>query len=59
MKSNQYTILVAEPWDFVGPHDRNINGRIVKFISLSCIVFKSNDIIHFKNDSGDTLCFTS
>ncbi|EKR64987.1 hypothetical protein LEP1GSC036_2294 [Leptospira weilii str. 2006001853] len=60
MKEKEYYILVAEPWDFVGPDGKNIiKGKILKIIDDDCILFKTNHKLRIKDVEGDVLVLSS
>lgn len=54
MQEKKYFISVGEPWDFDSPDGQNIiNGRIIKVLSSTCLIFKANYILDFKGVIGD------
>lgn len=56
MSVKNYFISVGEPWDFESPDGKNvIKGTILKELSPTCIVFKTNHILNFEGFEGDIL----
>lgn len=60
MVSEKYKITVSEPWDFEGPTGLNlIVGVIVKILSSTCLIFKSDHLIKFDNNEGQIFLLKS
>jgi len=56
MSKNNYYISVGEPWDFNSPDGENIiRGIILKIISATCLVFRTNYHLDFEGVKGDKL----
>ncbi|MCR8640340.1 hypothetical protein [Leptospira interrogans] len=56
MKEKSYYISVGEPWDFVGPDGKNlINGKVLKKISPTCLVFKTNYLLEYEGSKSNIL----
>lgn len=54
MQQKQYFLSVGEPWNFDSLDGQNIiNGRIVKILSATCLIFKANYILDFKGVAGN------
>ena len=52
----RYRITVSDPWDFVSESGKNfIVGEIVKAFSSICVIFKSDNLLHFDGHSGKLL----
>lgn len=50
---DKYKILIAEPWDFESPDGLNlIKGSIIKTLSQTTAIFKSDHILSFKGYTG-------
>lgn len=53
MNKPKYFISVGEPWNFESPDGQNIiNGRIVKILSATCLIFESNYELDFNKNKG-------
>ena len=56
MKEIKHKIVVSEPWDYEGRDKTNvIIGAIVDSLSLSCLIFKSDELLTFGDVSGQLL----
>ncbi|MGQ2802082.1 hypothetical protein ACT54M_17005 [Leptospira santarosai] len=56
MENKSYYISIGEPWDFVGPDGKNIiKGEILKKISSTCLIFKTNHFLEYENNKSDIL----
>lgn len=54
MKDKKYFLSVGEPWDFESPDGQNIiNGLIIRIISATCLIFKSNYVFNLKGVSSN------
>lgn len=50
---DKYKISIGEPWDFEGPDGPNlIKGSIIKTLSQTTAIFKSDHILSFKGYTG-------
>ena len=60
MNVKKYKITVSEPWDYDGPDGPNlINGVVIKELSPSCLIFKSDKELKFNENSGVILLLKS
>lgn len=51
-----YTIKIAEPWDFESPDGKNIiRGIILSIVNSYLLVFKANYLLNFEGLSGNIL----
>jgi hypothetical protein len=58
--SENYKIIVSEPWDYKGPDgDNTINGIVLNVISRKIVVFRADSQLKFDSVSGDTLILSS
>ncbi|MDL5247341.1 hypothetical protein FH581_017405 (plasmid) [Leptospira weilii] len=56
MKEKEYYISVGEPWDFASPDGQNrINGKVLKKISSTCLVFKTNYFLEYEGSKSNIL----
>ncbi len=57
---DKYKIIVSEPWDFESPAGINlIIGVIVKVLSSTCLIFKSDHLLKFEEGEGELLVLKS
>jgi hypothetical protein len=60
MKEVKHKIIVSEPWDFEGHNMTNeIVGIIIKVVSPSCLIFKSDEELTFEEKSGQLIVLKS
>jgi hypothetical protein len=56
MKTEKFSISVAEPWDFQSQDGQNkIKGKILSIKSNQCLIFRSNYDLIFGDIRGDIL----
>lgn len=54
MRSKKGIISVGEPWNFTSPDGENIiKGHIIKMVSSTCLIFKANYVLDFRDSSGE------
>ena len=59
-KVGKYRISVGEPWNYDGPNGPNlIHGRIIRELAPDCLIFKSDQELHFGGAKGKNILLKS